>query len=264
VAVLAVLLFHCGYLPAGWAGVQVFFVLSGFLITRQLSRTCTPMRFWEARARRLLPLLYLYLTLNAALCLVQKRSIVTYAAHYVGLTDVMIAASSVATHGHVGHLWSIAVELQTYAVFPALFIWRRATTPLLIILTVAGTVAFFTLDHWATMAGSIGFFAAGGLLAKAGWTPPALQLPAWSTLIGRAGYSIYLWQLMAISIAARLGVGWLGAPVSIAVGLISYWLFEVTSIRTRSSVAESPRKAAPVDPVERLLPRVELHQREAA
>lgn len=261
---MAVLLFHCGYLPFGWIGVPVFFVLSGFLITRQLSGTCTPMRFWKRRARRLLPLLYLYLTLNAALCLIQGRSIATYAGHYFGLSDLMIAASSVATHGHVGHLWSIAVELQAYAIFPALFIWPRATMPLLLILTVAGTTAFFTLEHRATIAGCIGFFTAGGLVAKAGWNPPAVQLPAWSTLLGRAGYSIYLWQLMAIGMATRLGVEWLGVPASILVGLTSYRLFEVMDPRMPDKVVVLTREAATVRPVECLLPRVKLHESKAA
>ena len=63
VAVLAVVVFHAGgtWLPGGWLGVDVFFVLSGFLITSLVinewarDRRCDLRRFWSRRARRLLP-----------------------------------------------------------------------------------------------------------------------------------------------------------------------------------------------------------------
>ena len=69
VAVIAVVLFHAG-LPGvggGFIGVDVFFVVSGFLITRlvtrEIARTNTVglANFWKRRARRLLPALYLLL-----------------------------------------------------------------------------------------------------------------------------------------------------------------------------------------------------------
>src|SRR3954454_25853 len=59
-AVLAVLLFHAGYLQGGFLGVDLFFALSGFLITSLLVRDAggpgvTLRTFWGRRARRLLP-----------------------------------------------------------------------------------------------------------------------------------------------------------------------------------------------------------------
>ena len=63
VAVLAVVVFHAGgtWLPGGWLGVDVFFVLSGFLITSLVinewarDRRCDLRRFWSRRARRFVP-----------------------------------------------------------------------------------------------------------------------------------------------------------------------------------------------------------------
>ena len=63
VAVLGVLLFHAGLLPGGFLGVDLFFVLSGYLITDLLLRevggtgTVSPAAFWGRRVRRLLPAL---------------------------------------------------------------------------------------------------------------------------------------------------------------------------------------------------------------
>ena len=68
VAISAVIAYHLGYLPGGWIGVDVFFVLSGYLITTILLSHGGPggrlAGFWGARARRLLPaVLLLLLTL---------------------------------------------------------------------------------------------------------------------------------------------------------------------------------------------------------
>ena len=66
IAVLAVVVFHCGYLPAGYIGVDIFFALSGFLITSIMLREqregrYSLRRFYVRRARRLYPALILVL-----------------------------------------------------------------------------------------------------------------------------------------------------------------------------------------------------------
>ncbi len=71
-AVLAVLLFHAGHLRGGFLGVDLFFTLSGFLITTLLMAEHTGagrislVGFWSRRARRLLPALYLVLAATVA------------------------------------------------------------------------------------------------------------------------------------------------------------------------------------------------------
>jgi peptidoglycan/LPS O-acetylase OafA/YrhL len=73
ISVVAVLLYHAGVrsMPGGFLGVEVFFVISGYLITLLLTReysgasTISVRGFWGRRARRLLPALYVLLAVTA-------------------------------------------------------------------------------------------------------------------------------------------------------------------------------------------------------
>src|SRR5918997_4855225 len=80
-AVIAVLLYHAGlpWIPGGFLGVEVFFVISGYLITSLLlaewhGRGRVDLKaFWLGRARRLLPALYLVLAVTLAFAVVPAR-----------------------------------------------------------------------------------------------------------------------------------------------------------------------------------------------
>ncbi|MEV4019961.1 acyltransferase [Nonomuraea angiospora] len=134
-AVAAVLLFHAGHLRGGFLGVDLFFVLSGFLITglllEELGRSggLRPVAFWERRARRLLPALTVMVTSTLLLAWAFARpDLLRYA-----LQDApWVAAQSVNWH-YIGeqigywnasgtrlfaHLWSIGVEWQFYLAWP--------------------------------------------------------------------------------------------------------------------------------------------------
>ena len=150
VAVLAVLLFHAGLpaFPGGYVGVDVFFVISGFLITGLLVRDLDSgridlIRFYAQRARRLLPALLLVLVAVVAAAVVLFRPIrtaavaqdVLAAATYVinwkfafAATDYFAESAQVSP---LQHIWSLAVEEQFYLVWPALLIgaawWQRRT-----------------------------------------------------------------------------------------------------------------------------------------
>lgn len=146
VAILGVLLFHAGHLGGGFLGVDLFFALSGYLITDLLLRevrvsgTVSLTAFWGRRARRLLPALAVLLV---------TVTLLTWAA---GDTDLWQSALSDGpwvqanlVNWHLlgesagyweglgagrafGHLWSIAVEEQFYLVWPlvVLLVARRA------------------------------------------------------------------------------------------------------------------------------------------
>jgi peptidoglycan/LPS O-acetylase OafA/YrhL len=142
VAVLAVVLFHAGVpgLDGGFVGVDVFFVVSGFLITGLLARELAGTgrvrlaRFYGARARRLLPASSLALvttTVAAALLLppLQTRAVLGDAmasALYVG--NYRLARQGIdylaadAPPSPFQHYWSLGVEEQFYLVWPALMI----------------------------------------------------------------------------------------------------------------------------------------------
>lgn len=141
VAVVAVILCHAGvpFMRGGFAGVDVFFVISGFLIT-QLLVPATRDHSWRAlgefflrRARRILPALLvmmLVVTLAAAMLFVPAE-LAGYG-YYLKIASVMLANvagwrggnyfDAMASQLPLLHLWSVAVEEQFYLVYPWLLL----------------------------------------------------------------------------------------------------------------------------------------------
>ncbi|MGN6695713.1 MAG: acyltransferase family protein [Aquihabitans sp.] len=146
-AVVAVLLFHGGYLTGGWLGVDLFFVLSGYLITSLLlveHRTNGAIRlgsFWGRRARRLLPALLLMVVAVAiyawfdvaAIDLGRVRSDGLATLFFVANWHDIIQGASYWDRGLApsmfAHTWSLAVEEQLYLLWPLVvaFVLRRVT-----------------------------------------------------------------------------------------------------------------------------------------
>ena len=135
-AIAAVVAYHLGYLGGGWLGVDVFFVLSGYLITSILLaddlRLMRLRRFWGRRARRLLPAV---IALLLALCLyawmrgpglvpAQLRSPALATAFYGANWQQIAAGSSYfaqfTSPGPLTHAWSLAIEEQYYVLAPLL------------------------------------------------------------------------------------------------------------------------------------------------
>jgi peptidoglycan/LPS O-acetylase OafA/YrhL len=178
VAVLAVVLFHADVpgVGGGYIGVDVFFVISGFLITRMLWRevstagTVRLRRFYGARARRLLPAsatVGVVTAIGSAILLppLQVRTVIgdgiasaLYVGNYRFLLEGTDYFSDEMPPSPFQHYWSLGVEEQFYLVWPALIIgtaWltrraRRRTradatsseTPYLVVLALVGAVSF--------------------------------------------------------------------------------------------------------------------------
>ena len=140
VAVVAVVLYHANvtWMPGGFLGVDVFFVISGFLITSllvtELSATGTINRkaFWGRRFRRLLPALAALLIVVAVVGLVaDRRDLVRFrgdlAAASTYVTNWYLALTKRSYFESIGrpspllHLWSLAVEEQFYLLWPLVF-----------------------------------------------------------------------------------------------------------------------------------------------
>ncbi len=145
-AVLGVLLYHAdlGWIRGGFLGVDVFFVLSGFLITslilEELDRSgrVNFTRFYVGRARRLLPALLLMLLIVGTVVAIWYRD-----AAYQFARDSLASAFYVNNWWYIAtdlsyfeaigrpplltHLWSLAVEEQFYLVWPflAFLVYRR-------------------------------------------------------------------------------------------------------------------------------------------
>jgi len=140
IAFLIVFFFHTRNLPFGWLGVQLFFVLSGFLITDILLRMKEKLprrefftKFYGRRFLRIFPLYYFYLTLLVALIFLLplldlkglKPEIGTKFLNQIGVAvfyayDFFHASVFFVRSHFFTHLWSLSVEEQFYLVWPLL------------------------------------------------------------------------------------------------------------------------------------------------
>jgi peptidoglycan/LPS O-acetylase OafA/YrhL len=158
-AVLAVLGFHEGLpgLPGGFLGVDVFFVLSGYLITRTLMQGQPLRLFWMRRVRRLAPaLVVVLLVVTAAVTIAEPDQLGTLRA---ALLPALLYVSNwyeIARHGSyfasygppspLLHLWSLAIEEQFYLIWPLVVLVirplrHRALVPAALAIASAVTMA---------------------------------------------------------------------------------------------------------------------------
>nr|WP_243858786.1 acyltransferase family protein [Mycobacterium sp. DL440] len=231
VAVLAVVLFHAGVpgFGGGFIGVDVFFVVSGFLITgllwREASNTGTVRmaRFYAGRARRLLPAaaLVLVVTSIAATLLLpplRARSVLADAiasALYSGNyrfaaegTDYLAAEKAASP---LQHYWSLGVEEQFYLLWPALILgtaWlltrsgrgTRSAVPYTCVLALVAAASLALAVSWTQTMPPWAFFslptrawelAAGGLIALTAAHWRTLP-PICAALVGWGGLALIL------------------------------------------------------------------------
>jgi peptidoglycan/LPS O-acetylase OafA/YrhL len=140
IAVVAVILYHAefGFIPGGFLGVEVFLVISGYLITSLLilervrTGTIDLKEFWTRRARRLLPALGVLLLLVTTSALLFARdalfrlnddvfAALTYSTNWVMIFRQESYFEAFARPPLLRHLWSLAVEEQFYLFFPLIF-----------------------------------------------------------------------------------------------------------------------------------------------
>ena len=177
IAVMAVVLYHAGLgVPGGFVGVDVFFVISGYLITslivKEMERgTFSMVTFWERRARRILPasiVLVVAVLISGWFLLLPSdyadlgRSAVFYsifAANLYFWRTVNYFAGP-AEEQPLLHMWSLGVEEQFYVFFPLLlagvFFFRFSRSRLLLlsifgcISTVSFALSAYTVSEYQT------------------------------------------------------------------------------------------------------------------
>jgi peptidoglycan/LPS O-acetylase OafA/YrhL len=166
-AIAPVVLHHAApdVLPGGFAGVDVFFVISGYLITAIILREMaegrfTLLGFWERRARRIIPALAAMLaaTTLAAWAILTPDDFAEYAK---ALLAASVFASNIRFAQGTGyfdwvegnlpllHTWTLGVEEQFYLVFPLMVLaaWRLSRGAVLPLIAVTG-LASLALALW--------------------------------------------------------------------------------------------------------------------
>jgi len=142
---LLVILFHSGLFNFGWVGVQLFFVLSGFLITQILYEYKAKLKFGKylkvfylRRILRIFPLYYLYL-LILGVCYLLFNFPSEYKEQLLGLVtytfNLFLFENKQESTALIYHLWSLCVEEQFYLFWPLIvFIINKRTMAYLVVL----------------------------------------------------------------------------------------------------------------------------------
>ena len=229
-AVLPVILFHAGFqtFSGGFVGVDIFFVISGYLITSIIlaemeAGTFTLANFYERRARRILPALFVVM----ALCLpfawlwLVPQDMKSFSQSLVAVSAFASNVLFWRTSGYFDtaaelkpllHTWSLAVEEQYYLLFPlfVLLTWRFGKTWILKSLFAVFIISL-AAAHW-------------GSTNKPIFTFFLLPTRGWELLIG--GFIAFYFSLGHKQLSHK----WLNELGSlIGVALIAYSIFSFDS-----------------------------------
>jgi peptidoglycan/LPS O-acetylase OafA/YrhL len=242
VAILGVLLFHTGHLPGGFLGVNLFFALSGYLITDLLLRevavtgAASLVAFWGRRIRRLLPALAIMLTGVTLLVLASAASL-------VGMVALVDPADPTRVYtGTDTRAFSLLLGalVATRPVRDALARMADRWADGLLVLLAAGIGTTWLLvdgpdSPWLFTGGLFVHSLAGallvGLCGRAPHTVVARVL-AWQPLrrLGLISYSVYLWHWPIVVLLSPLLDGWARTlavwAASIGLGALSKYLVE--------------------------------------
>jgi peptidoglycan/LPS O-acetylase OafA/YrhL len=210
-ALIPVILFHAGFesFAGGYVGVDIFFVISGYLITsiilrEQSAGTFSLITFYERRARRILPALFLVMSLSLVFAwgLLLPHELKAFGESMIAVVGFASNFLFWQESGYFAtesefipllHTWSLAVEEQFYIVFPLLLmlLWRFSKTYLAVVL---GIIALLSLG-----------------IAEWGWRtfPEAnfylIPSRAWELMIGALVAFFLFYQAQAKGIWAHLG-----------------------------------------------------------
>ncbi|MDP5200703.1 acyltransferase [Flavobacterium sp. DG2-3] len=170
-AVISVILFHLGYLPNGYLGVDVFFVISGYLITGIVFKevkenSFSILKFYERRIRRIIPLV-LFTSLIAfvlGICFMLPDDLENlaqsiFASNFSANNILMYITSSdywavKNDYKPLMHTWSLGIEEQFYFFYPILFFIfknnkRKFILPVLVFMTIISLFLFFISNNYA-------------------------------------------------------------------------------------------------------------------
>lgn len=166
IAIIPVILFHLGYLSNGYLGVDIFFVISGYLITGLVyneveENKFSVLKFYERRVRRIIPLVLFTTSIAFILGLIfmlpddlENLCQSVFASNFSANNLLMKITSAdywavKNDYKPLMHTWSLGIEEQFYLLYPVIFFFlkgdkKKFILPLLIILTILSLTAFFS------------------------------------------------------------------------------------------------------------------------
>lgn len=232
VSVALVVVFHIdrGLIPGGYVGVDVFFVISGYLITNIISASMASgdfsiVEFYERRARRILPALLTVLAATAAVAYILQmpsalrsfgRSLIwtpLFASNFIFAKASGYFDPSSLTQPLL-HTWSLAIEEQFYVFYPwilVLLLPRKSSRPLILVAIVAASLSA------SVVSGALRIDAAYYLLPTRFWelgiggllALPHPHLPAaWRNVLGPLGLTLIVASALLLDEAVSFP-GWL-------------------------------------------------------
>jgi peptidoglycan/LPS O-acetylase OafA/YrhL len=168
IAVMAVIIFHFGFLPYGYLGVDVFFVISGYLITKIVYREALDdkfsiVNFYLRRIRRIIPLVLftVLFTLVIGIMVMLPNDLENLSQSVIATNFFSNNVLLLITTGNywdtvnefkpLMHTWSLGVEEQFYFIFPVIFLFlsgkrKKWILPVLILFTTISLFCFVILS----------------------------------------------------------------------------------------------------------------------
>ncbi len=228
-------------IPLAWLGVHLFFVLSGYLITRivqlqkhkidthVLGKAAAVKTFYTRRVLRLFPLYYTVIALALLFNVDMGRESWAYLVFY--LTNLKMALSA-GWIGEFSHLWSLAAEEQFYLLWPWLIIFLRTKNlPWILTLVIMSGVVFRTMMVLAgqSIFANLLLFGVTDALGMGALLAVVSNLPETGQLNTRIR-AVFFKTLPVAAILGALGAIWIFLNADWSSATFSIWAAFLTSL----------------------------------
>ena len=170
IAIIPVILYHLNipFFSGGYIGVDIFFVISGFLITSIIhnnikEKKFSLMDFYERRLRRIIPILYLILILSIPFTLinfieVDSRNffeslfaVITFSSNFLFWLEEGEYFTTENSLKPLLHTWSLSIEMQFYIIFPLIIIILEKVKKLKIMIISSTCFFSFLIANWLSL-----------------------------------------------------------------------------------------------------------------